>query len=100
MAGAKAIITYDEREEFVMIPVPNKLLVKGVEGKPAATVVETMVSQQAGTSMPQSAPLLTPPEPSGARHTTLHTTYVRMSVAAGDGADVGLGAVMSRMWCH
>lgn len=51
-----------------MVPVPKRLFTDGEVGR-IESIVETMVSQHTGPSMPaaqlQSAPVKIPPEPSG-----------------------------------
>lgn len=76
-----------------MIPSPKRLLADSAGVKPAETVVETVVSQQAGPSMPQpelqSAPVGTLPEAGGTYDVFEHTRYRHVLVAATNGGDAG-----------
>lgn len=71
VVGTKAILTERQQkdEEFMTVRMSKKLLIGGAAGQ-AATVVEPMVSQQVGPSLPepelQSAPVEMLPEPGGA----------------------------------
>lgn len=117
MAGANAILTDSgtvavegvttatEGGEILMVPIPKQMLYAGAVGETATTVVETMVSQQAGSSMPppvlQSASVLMLPEPSGPG-SRKYSMYAHLSVDAAVGADTGSGACgenKSLTWC-
>lgn len=90
--ATKAIFTAGEQEGLVTVQVPKRLFIDGGLER-TKSVVETMVSQQAGPSMLppqlQSAPVRTPPEPSGPYSSSMSTRYAQLPVAACEGAGVG-----------